>query len=40
MEMIPVEKEGQKTVIIYNDLEFDIDIADNFFTTQNMKRLK
>ncbi len=39
MEMIPVEKKGQKTVIIYNDLEFDIDIADNFFTTQNMKRL-
>ncbi|QNL21250.1 outer membrane lipoprotein-sorting protein [Hyphobacterium sp. CCMP332] len=39
MEMIPVEKKGQKTVIIYNDLEFDIDISDNFFTTQNMKRL-
>ncbi|MEQ8518420.1 MAG: outer membrane lipoprotein-sorting protein [Cytophagales bacterium] len=39
MEMIPVEKKGQKTVIIYNELEFDIDIADNFFTTQNMKRL-
>lgn len=40
MEMIPVEKPGQKTVIIYNDMEFEIDIADNFFTTQNMKRLK
>lgn len=40
MEMIPVEKEGHKTVIIYNDLKFDIDIEEQFFTTQNMKRLR
>lgn len=40
MEMIPVDKEGQKTVLIYNELEFDIDISENFFSIQNMKRVQ
>ncbi len=39
MEMIPVEKKGDKTVIIYNQLQFDMPIEESFFTTQNMKRL-
>lgn len=39
MEMTPVDEQGHKTVIIYNDLEFNIDISESFFTTQNMKRL-
>lgn len=40
IEMIPVDKEGNSTWIIYNDIVFDEKIDDNFFTTRNMKRLK
>ena len=40
MEMIPVDKKGQKTVLEYKSIEFDIPIADNFFSVQNMKRLR
>ena len=40
IEMIPVDKEGQSTVIIYNDIIFDKPINDDFFTTRNMKQLK
>lgn len=40
MEMIPADKKNNKTVLIYNSLEFDKPIDDNFFTTQNMPRLK
>ena len=38
MEMVPSEKKGNRTVLIYNSLEFDKVIDDNFFTTQNMPR--
>ncbi len=40
MEMLPVEKPGNSTVLIYNDLEFDIEISKDFFTTQNMRRIR
>ncbi|MBQ0732867.1 outer membrane lipoprotein-sorting protein [Aquimarina celericrescens] len=40
LEMVPVDKEGNSTVIIYNDIIFDKDIDDNFFTTRNIKQLK
>lgn len=40
MEMIPVDEEGHKTVIIYNDIEFNIDISERFFSIQNMKRIQ
>lgn len=40
MEMIPAEKKGNKTVLIYTSLEFDTPIADIFFTTQNMPKVK
>jgi len=40
MEMIPSEKTGQKTVIEYLSLKFDEPMDDNFFTEQNMKRVK
>ena len=40
IEMFPVEKRGNSTVIIYNDINFDKPINDNFFTTRNMKQLK
>ena len=40
MEMVPAEKAGNKTVLIYNLLEFDRPVDDNFFTTQNMPRVQ
>ncbi|MDZ7717458.1 MAG: outer membrane lipoprotein-sorting protein [Balneolaceae bacterium] len=40
MEMIPVEEEGNRTVITYQDIEFNIDISESFFSIQNMKRVQ
>lgn len=40
MEIIPAKKKAQKTKITYTKAEFDIDIGDQIFTTQYMKRLK
>ena len=40
MEMIPVDKPGQKTVLIYNTLAFDVPIEDSFFTVQHMKTVR
>jgi len=40
LEMIPNEKKGNKTVLIYNALHFDKPIDDNFFTTQNMPKVQ
>ena len=40
MEMIPVDTPDKKTVMIYNLIEFDIDIDEDYFTTQNMKRVR
>ena len=40
MDMIPAENPDQRTVIIYNDIEFDTDIGQNFFSIQNMKRIR
>ncbi|MCB0738051.1 MAG: outer membrane lipoprotein-sorting protein [Bacteroidetes bacterium] len=38
--MTPIEKEGHKTIMTYNELEFDIDIEENFFTPQQLKRIR
>ncbi len=40
MEMIPADKPGQKTVMIFEKIDFDIDIDDSFFSIQNMKRIR
>jgi len=40
LEMIPAEKPGQKTVIVYEDIQFDIPIPDRFFSLQNMKKVR
>lgn len=40
MEITPMDKKGQKTIMEYTSLAFDIPFKDNFFTVQNMKRLK
>ncbi len=40
MEMIPADEEGQKTVIEYIQLKFDVPIQESFFSIQNMKRIR
>jgi outer membrane lipoprotein-sorting protein len=40
MEMIPADKPGQKTVLRYGALQFNQPIDDNFFTTENMKKVR
>ncbi len=40
IEMTPVDKPGNKTVLIYNTLTFDQPIADDFFTPDKMKTLQ
>ena len=39
MEMIPVDDPGNKTILEYQDLEFDVDIRKNFFSVSNLKRI-
>ncbi len=39
-EMIPYDKPGQKTVMDYNNIEFNIKIPESFFSQQNMKRVR
>jgi|GEM_PF-46447 len=40
MEMIPSDKPGNKTIMIYHSLTFNKPIPLSFFSTQNMKRLQ
>ncbi len=40
LEMIPADKPGQKTVLIYQNLNLNMNLSDDFFTTQNMKKLR
>lgn len=40
MEMIPADKKNNKTILIYNSLVFDKPIEDNFFTSQNISKVK
>ena len=40
MEMVPAGKKGNKTVMINNSLSFDVPLADSFFTTQNITKVK
>jgi outer membrane lipoprotein-sorting protein len=40
MVMSPADKTGNKTMITYKSLTFDLMISDDFFSTQNMKSLK
>jgi len=40
MEMIPVEEIGNKTIITYQSLEFDVGLTEKFFSIQNMKRVE
>lgn len=39
MEMIPMDKEGHKTVMEYKSMEFNEGISESFFSVQNMRRV-
>lgn len=39
-EMIPVDKPGEKTILEYKSIEFDMDISPSFFSEQRMKRVR
>lgn len=40
LEMIPADEEGHKTILIFEDIDFDIDITESFFSQQNMRRVR
>ncbi len=40
MEMVPADKKGNKTVMIYNSLSFDTPLPESFFSTQNITKVK
>lgn len=40
LEMIPMDKPGQKTVFIYHSADFDVSLDESFFSQQNMKKVK
>jgi len=39
-EIVPADKVGHKTTMEFNYIEFDKDIKDEFFSIQNMKRVR
>lgn len=40
VEMIPADRPGNKTVLVYHSIAFDNPIDSTFFTSQNMKKVK
>jgi outer membrane lipoprotein-sorting protein len=40
MEMIPVKKKGDKTIMEFIDMKFNVDLTPDFFSIQNMKRVR
>lgn len=39
-ELVPADKKGNKTIIIMDDIKFNIPIEDGFFSQQNMKTVR
>jgi len=39
-EMIPADEEGKKTIMHIHDVQYNIEINDNFFSKQNMKKVR
>lgn len=40
LEVVPADEEGHKTLIVYEELSFDIPIEASFFSTKNLKRVR
>ena len=39
-ELIPADKKGHKTVIVMNEIKFNVPVSDDFFSQQNMKKVR
>ena len=40
IEIIPADKDNQKTIVVIDDIKFNLPLKDSFFSQQNMKRLR
>ncbi len=40
MEMVPADKPGNKTILQMENMQFNIDLPDSFFSQQNMQKVK
>ena len=40
MEMVPADKKGHKTIMIFENTDFDVPLKEDFFSIQNMKKIK
>ncbi|MEX0988590.1 MAG: outer membrane lipoprotein-sorting protein [Bacteroidales bacterium] len=40
IELYPEEEEGHKTILTIKSIQFNVEIPDNFFSQQNMKRVR
>jgi len=40
MEMKPADKEGHKTILIFDEIKFNVKLDESFFSQQNMKRVR
>ncbi|PLX15460.1 MAG: outer membrane lipoprotein-sorting protein [Marinilabiliales bacterium] len=40
IEIIPADKEDQKTIVELNEIKFNVNLQNSFFSQQNMKRLR
>lgn len=39
-ELIPADKKGYKTVVVMDEIKFNIPVSDEFFSQQNMKKIR
>jgi outer membrane lipoprotein-sorting protein len=39
-EIIPADKPANRTIVILNEIRFNVPIQESFFTQQNMKQVK
>ena len=40
IEIVPANEEGKKTVLYIQDIKFDVDLPESFFSQQQMKRVR
>jgi len=40
LEMIPADEKGNKTILIFKNIKFNVNLNESFFSQQNMKRIR
>jgi outer membrane lipoprotein-sorting protein len=40
LEMIPADKEGNKTIMNFDNIKFNVDLKESFFSQQNMQKIR